>query len=328
MPEGERAQAVRDRGRRPRASLGHDHRREGALQARHHVGDRVLDAVGLVGGEQRGDDLRVRGRAERHAPLAQLGVQLDRVDEVAVVGEGELAAVGAVDRLRVLPRARAGGGVADVAERHLARQRAQLLLVEDLADEAEVAQGHDVAVLGGGDARRLLPAVLKRVQREVREAGDVVLGGVRRRTRHTRRAVRRGGRWRGSSATGGPAAVRDDRKASLATGTVGPDGSPLSAAGPAGRGHAAAGELGDRHRERRPRSRARRPPTGPDDRRRLPEGGQRLGGRRHHEGAGALSEERGIVQRASSSSPRAPHRPRCSTPPAPRPGRPRRRRGR
>ena len=129
---------------------------------------------------------------KRDARLAQLAVQLDRVDEVAVVGERDLAPVGAPDGLRVLPRVRAGGRVADVADRHVALQRAQLLLVEHLVDEALVAHGHDVAALGGGDARRLLPAVLERVEREVGEAGDVVRRARRRRRRRTRRAGRRG----------------------------------------------------------------------------------------------------------------------------------------
>ena len=60
----------------------------------------------------------------------------------------------------------------------LALQRAQLLLVEDLVDEPLVAHGHDVAVLGGGDAGRLLAAVLERVEREVGEPGDLLLRGV------------------------------------------------------------------------------------------------------------------------------------------------------
>ena len=158
------------------AVLGHHDRRERALEARQHVLHRVLDRLRRVGGEQRGDDLRVRRRAERDAALAQLGVQLDRVDEVAVVAERDLAPVGAPDGLRVLPRVGAGRRVADVADRHVALQRAQLLLVEDLVDEALVAHRHDVAALGGRDARGLLPAVLERVQREVREAGDVVPG--------------------------------------------------------------------------------------------------------------------------------------------------------
>ena len=111
------------------------------------------------------------------ALLAQLLVQLDDVDEVAVVAERDLAPVGAVDRLRVLPRVGAGRAVADVADRHVALQRAQLLLVEDLVDEALVAHGHDVAALRRGDAGRLLAAVLERVEREVREPRDLAAGG-------------------------------------------------------------------------------------------------------------------------------------------------------
>ena len=105
-------------------------------------------------------------------------VQLDGVDEVAVVGERDLAPVGAPDGLRVLPRVRARGRVAHVADGHVAAQRAQLLLVEDLVDEALVAHRHDVAALGRGDARRLLPAVLQGVEGEVGEAGDIRARGV------------------------------------------------------------------------------------------------------------------------------------------------------
>jgi hypothetical protein len=65
-----------------------------------------------------------------------------------------------------------------VADRHVAVERPQFLLVEDLGDEARVAQGGDVAALAGGDASRLLAAVLERVEREVREPRDVVAGGI------------------------------------------------------------------------------------------------------------------------------------------------------
>jgi hypothetical protein len=58
-----------------------------------------------------------------------------------------------------------------VPDRDLAGKRAQLLLVEHLGDESAVAQRSDVAVVGDGDARRLLPAVLQRVEREVAESG-------------------------------------------------------------------------------------------------------------------------------------------------------------
>ena len=121
--------------------LGHHHGRVGALQPRHHVRDRVLDQLAAVGGEQGGDDLRVGGAAEVDPALLQLGPELDRVGQVAVVGERHLAAVVAPDRLRVLPGAAAGGRVADVADRHVALQRPQLLLVEDLGDEARSRAG-------------------------------------------------------------------------------------------------------------------------------------------------------------------------------------------
>ncbi len=61
---------------------------------------------------------------------------------------------------------------------HVPLQRPQLLLVEDLVDEPLVAHRHDVAALGRRDAGGLLAAVLEGVEREVREAGDVVPGGI------------------------------------------------------------------------------------------------------------------------------------------------------
>ena len=176
-PERQRPQAGRvaegDHG-----LLRHDNCRERSLEPRHHVGERVLDALRLVRREQRRDDLRVGRAAELDAALAELGVQLDRVDEVAVVRERDLATVGPPDRLRVLPGRRAGCRIAHVPDRHLTLQRAQLLLVEDLRDEPDVAHGHDLTALADGDARRLLAAVLEREQGEVREPGDVHPGRI------------------------------------------------------------------------------------------------------------------------------------------------------
>ena len=119
-----------------------------------------------------------RGAAEVDPARLQLAPQLDRVGQVAVVGERHLAAVVAPDRLRVLPGAAAGGRVAHVADRHVALQRPQLLLVEDLGHQPGVAHRGDVAALAGGDPGRLLAAVLQRVEAEVGEPGDIVPGGV------------------------------------------------------------------------------------------------------------------------------------------------------
>ena len=153
-----------------RRSCGHHHGREGALEPRHDVGDRVLDALGLVGGEQRRDDLRVGGRAEARRPGSRSSVcSSTALMRLPLWASASSRPVRAVHRLGVLPGAGPGGRVAHVPDRHLAGERAQLLLVEDLDDEAEVAQGHDVPVLAGGDPRGLLAAVLQRVEGEVRE---------------------------------------------------------------------------------------------------------------------------------------------------------------
>ena len=132
-----------------------------------------------MGREHRGDDLGVRRRAERHVLPAQFRVQLDRVDQVAVMGERQRAAVVPDDRLGVLPLRGAGRRVADVADRHVADQRAQHVLVEHLRHQTLIADRHDAAApRRGRDPRGLLPAVLEREQREVREASDVVFGSV------------------------------------------------------------------------------------------------------------------------------------------------------
>ena len=62
----------------------------------------------------------------------------------------------------------AGRRVARVADRDLARKACELLLVEDLRDEAHVAQHGQPACVGDGDAGRLLAAVLEREERRSR----------------------------------------------------------------------------------------------------------------------------------------------------------------
>ena len=66
------------------------------------------------------------------------------------------------------------------------------MLGEDLADETEVAPGHDVAAaVGGGDPRRLLAAVLERVEREEGQARDLVPGAKTPNTPHSSRGPSR-----------------------------------------------------------------------------------------------------------------------------------------
>src|SRR5262249_36780395 len=74
------------------------------------------------------------------------------------------------------PLRRSGRRVARVSDRELTVKAAQLLLVEDLRDEAHVAQRGDASLIGDGDAGRLLAAALQRDQAEVRDARDVAFG--------------------------------------------------------------------------------------------------------------------------------------------------------
>ncbi len=62
-----------------------------------------------------------------------------------------------------------------MADRDVAAQAAQLLLVEDLRHEPEVAQRREPALVGDRDPGRLLTAVLEREEPEVREPRDVAV---------------------------------------------------------------------------------------------------------------------------------------------------------
>ncbi len=193
---------------------------------------------------------------KRDAALEQLLVQLERVDQVAVVGERDLAAraVGALralHRLGVLPGVGAGGRVAHVADRELAGERAQVVLAEDLVDEAELAARDDVpAAVGRGDARptpgRGAAARRGRSTTDAPPRGRARTG----RTRRTRRAVHHASSSQASNA----AAASPARERAHGKQPVRP---PACASARAGRARASRTIVPvDRHRA------ARSPPTG------------------------------------------------------------------
>ena len=76
-------------------------------------------------------------------------------------------------RLRVLPVRRSRGRVAHVPDRVLAAQAREDLLVEHLADQAEILDDRDLTVVAHGDPGALLPPMLQRIEAEVREARNV-----------------------------------------------------------------------------------------------------------------------------------------------------------
>ena len=185
---------------------------------------------------------------------------------------------------------------------------------------------------------RLLAAVLERVQREVRESGDVGLGRVDAEdaalVARSVAMVELGRSWRGVRASRVPAARFPARAERLpASGRRGPPAVGTQATGSRDRALVSA-RASARHRgrrERRPRSRARRrrprrAATAPGMRVDAPRAGP------GHDAPPGPSPNRAVSGRPSARAAQvhlgAERRPRCSTRRARRPGRPRRCRAR
>ena len=112
------------------------------------------------------------------AGVAGAGGQFGGVDQVAVVAQRDAGARRGVaeHRLGVLPGGGAGGGVAAVPDRDVALHRGQRLLVEYLADQAEILEHQHLRAVGDGDAGGLLAAVLQCVQAVIGELGHLFAG--------------------------------------------------------------------------------------------------------------------------------------------------------
>ncbi len=98
-------------------------------------------------------DFRIRRRLQ-HRRRRERFAQLVGVREVAVMREGEVAEIGPLEqRLGVDDDRRAGRRVARVADRDVAAQLAEDILVEDGPQEPHLLVRADRAAVGGGDAR-------------------------------------------------------------------------------------------------------------------------------------------------------------------------------
>ncbi len=138
----------------------------------------VEDVAAIVGrlGEQMKDDLAIRGRLEDRALALEFVAQDAGVDQVAVMRDGELPAE-AIDHegLRILQRARAGGGIAGVADGARAFEAFQGVLPENLRDQAHVAMQQEAGAgaIRGHDARAFLAAMLERKEAVIGQDGGV-----------------------------------------------------------------------------------------------------------------------------------------------------------
>ena len=71
------------------------------------------------------------------------------------------------NRLRIQERRIAGRGVARVPDGHAAGKLGQHVVGKDLRDQAHAFDVGEMLAVGGGDARRLLSAMLQRVEAQV-----------------------------------------------------------------------------------------------------------------------------------------------------------------
>ena len=99
--------------------------------------------------------------------------QVDRIGEVAVVGESDRGGADlAMNRLGVLPAIGAGRRIAGVADADVPVEDGQGGLVEDLGNQSHVLEDGDGLAIGGGDPGRLLAAMLEGEKAEVDELGN------------------------------------------------------------------------------------------------------------------------------------------------------------
>ena len=121
-----------------------------------------------------GENLAVGGRVEKASAVLEPQFQLARIDKVAVVREGEIARIVVEEeRLHVLYATAPGRRIAHVAYGHVARQRGQAPLVEDLGHEALALDMAERTVVHGDDTATLLSAVLQGVQAVICESGRI-----------------------------------------------------------------------------------------------------------------------------------------------------------
>ena len=116
--------------------FGLDHNGICAFQLAHALEDPFFPGGTDGVGQHLGDDFRVGGGGEGAVPfILELVFQLDGVDDVSVVGHGQLA-VFAINQqgLGVTEFAAAAGGVSGVPDRHVSDQGVEVGFSEDLSD--------------------------------------------------------------------------------------------------------------------------------------------------------------------------------------------------
>ena len=144
-----------------------------------HVEQRLGQRGGNVGRLRARDevqyDFRIRRGREERARRFEPPPDLASVDEVSVVRERERSAPGREDdRLRVREKRCAGRRVPHVTDGRATRKSGEPRFIEDVGDVAHLPFDEKLLPVERGDPGRLLPAVLERVEAQVRDVGGVL----------------------------------------------------------------------------------------------------------------------------------------------------------
>ena len=145
----------------------------------HGVADALLPITAGGGRDQPRDHLGVGRCLEDNAFFFEAAPQLEGVDDVPVVGQGQRPPRPFDEAgLRVLRPAGTGRRVAGVADREVAGEALKVVFLEGLVHQPHAGVEVEARAVAGRDARALLPAVLEGVDPEEGDAGYVFAGGV------------------------------------------------------------------------------------------------------------------------------------------------------
>ena len=155
-------------------ALGHDDEGVGAFDAAEGADEGVLEAAHFGLGEHHDDDLAVHGGLEDEAAVFEFFAEDGGVGQIAVMGDGDLAA-GAVHGkgLGIPEVGAAGGGVAGVADGAVADEVVEDFAIENLGDEAHAVVLVEAAIVAGDYAGAFLPPVLEGVKAVISEFGGI-----------------------------------------------------------------------------------------------------------------------------------------------------------
>jgi len=116
------------------------------------------------------DDFRVAGGLENRAFVFHPAAQFVGIGEVAVVGQGQFAAVAVRDDgLGIVERSIAGGGIARVAHGGIAGKAGEDVAGKNFGDHPHAAMAVEIATVAGSDAGGFLAAMLEGIEAEVGE---------------------------------------------------------------------------------------------------------------------------------------------------------------